>query len=57
MEVLSFLVLTLAAHAALAIGIAVHAARRETVDPRKWAGVTLLFGLGGVAGYLLFAES
>lgn len=56
MDPLAFVALTLVAHGMFAIGIVVHARRRRTVDPRKWAGITLLFGLGGVAGYLLLAE-
>lgn len=52
MELRTALGLTLVTHAILAAGVAVDARSREA-DGRRWAGLTLLFGLVGVAGYLL----
>ena len=42
---------TLVAHALLAAGVLLHARRAGRNGPR-WAGLTLLTGVVGVAGYL-----
>lgn len=55
MDIATFLLLTLSAHTVFAAGVALHA-RRRGIDPFRWMVVTLVFGLGGVAGYLMFAE-
>jgi len=52
MKLRTALGVTLVAHTILAAGVVVDARSRE-VDGRRWAGLTLLFGLVGVAGYLL----
>ncbi|MFC6903654.1 hypothetical protein [Halalkalicoccus tibetensis] len=48
----SFLLLTAAFHTLLAAGVLLHA-RRQGRPAGKWIALTLAFGLGGVAGYLL----
>ncbi|MEM4782280.1 MAG: hypothetical protein QXG03_12080 [Halalkalicoccus sp.] len=49
----SFFLLTAAFHTLLAIVVFAHA-RRHGRTAGRWVGLTLLFGLGGVAGYLFF---
>ncbi|WP_211330705.1 hypothetical protein [Halalkalicoccus subterraneus] len=46
-----FLVLTAGFHTVLAVGVLLHARRRDR-SAGKWIALTLAFGLGGVAGYL-----
>ena len=55
MAVLAALALTLAVHALLAVGVALHA-RRSGGNPGRWVALTFLFGLFGVAGYAAFGN-
>lgn len=52
----SFLVLTAAFHTCLAAGVLLHARQRGR-EAGRWIALTLLFGLGGVAGYALDGSS
>ncbi len=47
----TFLVVTALAHSVLASAVLLHS-RLTGRDPGYWLPLTLVFGLGGVAGYL-----